>query len=65
MPDLINGGLDLFFVLLVQGTSRLIKKEYLWLLNKGSCYSDSLLLPTRELPTSIPDVCVYTVSTHL
>ena len=63
--DLIDGILDLLLVLLIQGTSSLIKKENLWLLNKCSCNGDSLLLPSRELATSTANVCVNAFSTHL
>jgi hypothetical protein len=65
LTDLINGALDLFLVLLVQCTSSFIKKEDLWLLNKCSCDSDSLLLPTGELATSTANVCVDAFGAHL
>ncbi len=65
LSDLINGVLHLLLVLLVQGTSGFIKKEDLWLLNKCSCDSDSLLLPTRELATSTSNVCVDAFCAHL
>ena len=65
MPDLIDCCLDFFFVLLVQGASSLVKKEDLWFFDKGSCDSNSLLLPARELATGIANICVDAVSTHL
>jgi hypothetical protein len=44
LADLIDGILDFLLVLLVQSTCCLIKKEDLWLLNKGSCDGYPLLL---------------------
>jgi hypothetical protein len=59
---MVDGSLDFSLVLLVQGTSRLIKEEDLWLLDKSSSNGDPLLLTTRKLATGVSHIGVDTFS---
>ena len=45
----------------IYGTCTVIKNQNLWLFKKGSCNTKTLLLPTRNIRTTLFDICMITI----